>query len=1142
VAVTGAGHGNYTVTPQAGLTQSVTAKVLTMTGLGVSAKVYDGTTTATLTGTAALTGSESPGSGNSSDGLWYTGDAITMGGTPAVVFNSKNVGTPVSVTVSGNTLGNNTLGDYTLTQQTGVSANITPKALTMVGNLVFAASKVYDGTTTATPASGAPALLGTEVAPAGTALDGKPYSVDTVSLNHTASYNYNTKDVASATTITESGLALTGTGNGNYTLTAPSFSATITPKPLTIIGLIANNKTADGNPTATLSGTVALLATEAYTFNTGGDGRPYSGDTVSLTGTATGTFATTAAGTGIAVSVGGLLLTGPQSSDYRLSALTLSADITAGPTDHYLVSFSGPSYQGIPFTTRVTAQDLYNNTVITDSTTVVTNSSSSLNLMWEDPTEPGVYNNGLAPGEAVHARRTLSGGIASFQTQDLVLETGVTITATDANGKTGTSAPIDIGIQAGTYRSITSGNWADLGTWQTYDGTSWAAAIAAPSAASGLIIIQSPNTVTVGAGVTVDQVYVQSGGQITVSSGATLTNGNASLPGLEIYGTVDVAAGGTLTTTAGTTAVYGAGVLENAGTINSSAATLIFEALNLGGGTIGGTYQHLWTTAPGTIPTATWEADTVCEIAGYTSNTTPPGGLNQNFQNFIWDCPGQTGTLNLGGNLTAVGGDFTVTSTGSGALTLGGNLAVTGTATVSSGATLNCASYTLSGGAFTLAPSGNLVLGSLAGITSSGASGNIQTTTRTFSTGANYMYNGTGAQVTGNGLPGTVNNLTINNSAGVTLSAAETVSGTVALGSSGKLDIGTTSQNSTANALTIAGVSEPAGTWGSTSSTAIYQNNTVFDSTGAGILTVHTGGGYRIMATTAVPAAGAGDPLTITLVDGAGSTMTGFNGTKTLTFHGLATADDGTPPTVTGNTGSAVSLGTAELMTFVNGVSSSAGGAAVLETYKAEGPVTLDVLDSDGVSSTSPGGAGVSLTIANVAPVAIPHSFTRAPGLSFKIALTDLLAGASDVNHDALSVSGVDAHSVGGANLSMNSTYVFYTPNSAGTGDTFTYQISDGHGGTASSTVTINVAAQSGGLTSITVSGATVSVTLFGIPGIQYDVQRSLDFSTWKTLSTSVTPPPPITAAGNGSISFTDDFSDLGSPPPAAFYRTIPHM
>jgi hypothetical protein len=1128
-------NGDYTITaPTQGAT--ITAKPLTVTGLSVPAsKVYDGTTsTAMPSGTATLQTAEAYTFNTGGDGKPYTGDSVSLSGTASGAYDHKDVATATTVTLSGLSTAN---GDYTISAPTQ-AATITAKPLTVTG-LSVPASKVYDGTTTTATPTGTATLLTAEAYTFNTGGDGKPYIGDTVLPLGTATGAYDHKDVATATTVTFSGLS---TANGNYSITVPTqASTTITPKQLTIIGLIANNKTADGHATATLSGAPTLLTPEAYTFNTGGDGKPYTGDTVSLTGTATGTFATSAAGTGIAVSVGGLSLTGPQLSDYSLSALTLSADITAGPTDHYLVSFFGPSYQGIPFTTTVTAQDLYNNTVTTDSTTVVTNTSSSLNLMWEDPTEPGVYNNGLAPGEAVHATRTLSSGVASFQTQDLVLETGVTTTATDATGKTGTSAPIDIGIQAGTYRSITSGNWADLGTWEVYDGTSWVAAIVAPSVASGLIIIQPPNTVTVGAGVTVDQVYVQSGGQITVSSGATLTNGNASLPGLEIYGTVDVAAGGTLTTTAGTTAVYGAGVLENAGTINSSAATLIFEALNLGGGTIGGTYQHLFTTTAGTIPTATWEADTVCEIAGYTSNTTPPGGLNQNFQNFIWDCPGQSGTINLGGNPTAVGGDFTVSSTGSGALTLGGDLAVTGTATVSSGATLNCATYTLSGGAFTVAAGGNLGLGSPDGITSSGASGNIQTTTRNFGPGANYTYNGTGAQVTGNGLPGTVNNLTINNSAGVTLTAAETVSGTVALGSSGKLDIGTTSQNSTANVLTIAGVSEPAGTWGSMGSTATYQNNAVFDSAGAGILTVHTGGGYRIMATTAVPAAGVGDQLTINLVDGAGSTMTSFNGTKTLTFHGLATADDGTRPTVTGNTGSAVSLGTAELMTFVNGVSSSAGGAAVLKAYKAEGPVTLDVVDSDGVSSTSPGGAGVSLTIANVAPVAIPHSFTRAPSLSYKIALTDLLAGASDVNHDTLSVSGVDAHSVGGANLSMNSTYVFYTPNSAGTGDTFAYQISDGHGGTASSTVTVNVAAQSGGLASITVTGSTVSVTLFGIPGIPYDVQRSLDFSSWTTLSTSVTPTPPITPAGDGRIIFTDDFSDLGSPPPAAFYRTVPH-
>ena len=48
-------------------------------------------------------------------------------------------------------------------------------------------------------------------------------------------------------------------------------------------------------------------------------------------------------------------------------------------------------------------------------------------------------------------------------------------------------------------------------------------------------------------------------------------------------------------------------------------------------------------------------------------------------------------------------------------------------------------------------------------------------------TSANYVYNGSSAQVTGALLPATVNNLTINNSAGVTLSSNVTVNGTLYL-------------------------------------------------------------------------------------------------------------------------------------------------------------------------------------------------------------------------------------------------------------------------------------------------------------------------------------------------------------------------
>ena len=71
----------------------------------------------------------------------------------------------------------------------------------------------------------------------------------------------------------------------------------------------------------------------------------------------------------------------------------------------------------------------------------------------------------------------------------------------------------------------------------------------------------------------------------------------------------------------------------------------------------------------------------------------------------------------------------------------------------------------------------------------SGLNGNITTTgTNSLSAGTNYTFNGTSAQVTG-ALLTAANNLTISNSAGVSLSASTTVSGTLTL-SSGNLTLG----------------------------------------------------------------------------------------------------------------------------------------------------------------------------------------------------------------------------------------------------------------------------------------------------------------------------------------------------------------
>jgi len=124
-----------------------------------------------------------------------------------------------------------------------------------------------------------------------------------------------------------------------------------------------------------------------------------------------------------------------------------------------------------------------------------------------------------------------------------------------------------------------------------------------------------------------------------------------------------------------------------------------------------------------------------------------------------------------------------------------GSISATVDFAVLSGATVNFGTNLLDGssGAFTLNSGATIGIGSTAGITASGATGNVQVSgTRTFSTGASYLYDGSSAQVTGAGLPATVSNLTIDNSAGVTLTGSATVNGTLSL-STGVLATGANS-------------------------------------------------------------------------------------------------------------------------------------------------------------------------------------------------------------------------------------------------------------------------------------------------------------------------------------------------------------
>jgi hypothetical protein len=139
--------------------------------------------------------------------------------------------------------------------------------------------------------------------------------------------------------------------------------------------------------------------------------------------------------------------------------------------------------------------------------------------------------------------------------------------------------------------------------------------------------------------------------------------------------------------------------------------------------------------------------------------------------------------------------------------------------------TLNVGTYTISDGsssngatAFTLNSGSTFISANSGGIDGSISTTNI---TRTFSTGANYIYNGTVPQITSTGMPSTINNLTISNSGStVTLSAATTINGNLLI-SSGTLSTSASNYNLTVGGNWI----NNGGTFTPGSSTVTFTGN-----------------------------------------------------------------------------------------------------------------------------------------------------------------------------------------------------------------------------------------------------------------------------------------------------------------------------
>jgi hypothetical protein len=286
MTISGADAANYSLSQPAGLSADITPKELTVSGASADNKIYDGTTEATVTG-ATLNG-------------LVSGDEVSLDNAGAGTFAQHEAGAGIAVTTSM-TISGADAANYSLSQPAGLSADITPKELTIGGSFAVN-NKTYDGSTSATMASDNLSLNGI-------------VGSDDVTLT-TVEADFITADKGNAIAVQLTNAKLTGADAGEYTVTlsgSPAATADIAARELTVSGAIAEDKVYDGTPDATITG--ASLSGLV------------SGDAVSLDHAGAGTFARADAGTGIAVS-NSMTISGADADNYNLTRPEgLSADI-----------------------------------------------------------------------------------------------------------------------------------------------------------------------------------------------------------------------------------------------------------------------------------------------------------------------------------------------------------------------------------------------------------------------------------------------------------------------------------------------------------------------------------------------------------------------------------------------------------------------------------------------------------------------------------------------------------------------------------------------------------------------------------------------------------------------------------------------
>lgn len=268
----------------------ITPKEVTIIGVKVDDKVYDGKTEASITNVGTVR-------------RLIDGDIVTVKAGSAF-FDDKNIGAGKTVIFTDFALEGDDAANYRLiAQPASTTADITVKEITINGTTVES-TKIYDGTTDA------------KITNAGTLSDN--YDGDNLMFT-VGSAAYDNKNVGTGKTVAFTGFALAGDAAGNYKLIAQPTDTTadITVKEISI------------NGAAVEASRIYNGTTDAKITNEGTPSVNYDGENLKVAA-GKAAYDNKNVGTGKKVTFSGFELSGSAAGNYKLIAQprAVTADIT----------------------------------------------------------------------------------------------------------------------------------------------------------------------------------------------------------------------------------------------------------------------------------------------------------------------------------------------------------------------------------------------------------------------------------------------------------------------------------------------------------------------------------------------------------------------------------------------------------------------------------------------------------------------------------------------------------------------------------------------------------------------------------------------------------------------------------------------